>query len=274
MGTIVWAAATAHTGAMMRAPAGDPSDLERAQRVFAGFRTLGASLKAARPDALIVIATDHFLSFDYTVLPIFAVGAGERFDGWGEFGVPKRDYHGRAAFGAAVHAGMVDGGFDLVSARDLKLDHSFSCPLQLLLDGWDLPILPIYVNCTIAPLPTLTRCLDFGKALGDVVRRQQVLERVAIVGTGGLSHWVGMPSTGTINREFDQRFLDLFTAGRCEDIARWDSDEVIKSAGNGAAEIRNWIMAAAAARSKGARVLAYEPVAAWNTGIGVTELLL
>lgn len=274
MGTMVWGAATAHTGAMMRAPAGDKGDLERAQRVFAGFRSLGASLKAARPDVLIVIATDHFLSFDYTVLPIFAVGAGDRFDGWGEFGVPKRDYVGDAAFGAAVHGGMVDSGFDLVSARDLKLDHSFSCPLQLLLEGCDLPILPIYVNCTIEPLPTLSRCLSFGTALGEVLRRQQVLERIAIVGTGGLSHWVGMPQTGTINREFDRRFLDLFTAGRCQEIARWDSAEVIESAGNGAAEIRNWIMAAAAARSKGANVLAYEPVAAWNTGIGVTELLL
>jgi aromatic ring-opening dioxygenase catalytic subunit (LigB family) len=274
MGTMVWAAATAHTGAMMRAPAGDTDDLERAQRVFAGFRTLGASLKAARPDVLIVIATDHFLSFDYSVLPIFAVGAGERFDGWGEFGVPKRDYRGHAEFGAAVHGGMVEAGFDLVSARDMKLDHSFSCPLQLLLDGWDVPILPLYVNCTVAPLPTLRRCLDFGAALGDVLRRQHVAERIAIVGTGGLSHWVGMPQTGTINREFDQRFLDLFTAGRCEEIAGWDSDEVIDSAGNGAAEIRNWIMAAAAARSTGANVLAYEPVAAWNTGIGVTELRL
>lgn len=273
-GTIVWAAATAHTGAMMRAPAGDTGDLERAQRVFAGFRTLGASLKAARPDVLVVIATDHFLSFDYTVLPIFAVGSGECFNGWGEFGVPKRDYHGRAAFGASIHAGMVDAGFDLVSARDMMLDHSFSCPLQLLLDGWDVPILPIYVNCTIAPLPTLSRCLDFGTALGDVLRRQTMFDRVAIVGTGGLSHWVGMPSTGIINREFDQRFLEAFAQGQGTEIARWDSDEVIRCAGNGAAEIRNWIAAAAAARSNGARVLAYEPVSAWNTGIAVTQLLL
>lgn len=274
MGTLVWAAATAHTGAMMRAPVRDAGDLERAQRVFAGFRELGASLAAARPDVLVVIATDHFLSFDYTVLPIFAIGAGERFDGWGEFGVPKRDYRGRAAFGAAIHAGMVGAGFDLVSARDMKLDHSFSCPLQLLLEGWDVPILPIYVNCTIEPLPTLRRCLDFGAALGDALRSQTVLQRIAVVGTGGLSHWVGMPSTGRINRDFDQRFLALFTTGRCDEIAQWDSSAVNESAGNGAAEIRNWIMAAAAARSRGARLLTYEPIAEWSTGIGVTELLL
>src|SRR5690606_21430618 len=117
------------------------------------------------------------------------------------------------------------------------------------------PILPLYVNCTIAPLPTLPRCVELGTALGEVLRRQHVRERIALVGTGGLSHWVGTPSTGRINREFDERFLESFAAGRCDEIAGWDSNEVIQSAGNGAAEIRNWLMAAAAARARGAKVL-------------------
>ena len=271
---MIWAAATAHTGAMLRVPAEDSGDLERAQRVLEGFRTLGASLRAAQPEMIVVIATDHFLSFDYAALPIFAVGTGTRFEGWGEFGTPKRDYRGRPQFGAAVHAGLVAAEFDVMSARDMKLDHSFSCPLQLLMDGWDAPILPVYVNCTVEPLPSLKRCLAFGTALGDVIRRQEEVERVAIIGTGGLSHWVGMPRTGSINRDFDRNFLELFSAGRWHELARWDSDAVIDSAGNGAAEIRNWIMVAAAAQATGARVLAYEPVEAWNTGIGVTELLL
>ena len=273
MGEFVWSAATAHTGAMMRQPQGDPEDQARAGRVFEGFRALSASLKAARPDVIITIATDHFLTFDYEALPIFAIGTGEVFAGWGEFGVPQRTYTGVPAFGAAVHQGMVEAGFDALSARDMKLDHSFSCPLQLLLDGWDAPVLPIYVNCTVEPLPSLRRCLDFGAALGEVVRGQSAAQRVAILGTGGLSHWVGMPQTGRINTDFDARFIELFAAGRFEDIAAWDGDEVVREAGNGAAEIRNWLMAAAAARSAGARVLAYEPVQSWVTGIGVTELM-
>jgi len=273
MGKLVWAAAAAHTGAMMRQPQADGEDRRRAERVFDAFRTLSASLKAARPDVIVTVATDHFLTFDYAALPIFAIGTGERFEGWGEFGVPRRDYRGLARFGAEVHAGMVAAGFDALSARDMKLDHSFSCPLQLLLAGWDVAILPIYVNCTVEPLPSIARCRDFGTALGEVLRRQASAERVAIIGTGGLSHWVGTPQTGRINRDFDQRFLDHYAAGQIETLAQWDSDEVVNSAGNGAAEIRNWVMAAAAARSTGARVLAYEPVEAWVTGIAVTELV-
>lgn len=274
MGTLVWAAATAHTGAMLRSLPDDDVDRYRAGRVFDGFRQLGASLRSAHPEVILVIATDHFMTFDYTSLPTFAIGTGARFQGWGEFGVPKRNFRGIATFGNCVHAGVVAAGFDLLNARDMKLDHSFSCPLQLLLDGWDAPILPVYVNCTVEPLPTLARCFDFGTALGDVVRGQSAVERVAIIGTGGLSHWVGMPRTGSINRDFDREFLDMFAAGRSREIAQWDSGAVVDSAGNGAAEIRNWIVAAAAARATGARVLAYEPVDTWMTGIGVAELTL
>ncbi|MFW7345577.1 MAG: hypothetical protein ACODTU_05795 [Pigmentiphaga sp.] len=274
MGEIVWAAATAHTGAMMRAPKGDPDDLARADRVFQAFSALSASLKEARPDVLVVVATDHFLTFDQAALPVFAIGTGAAFPGHGEFGVPRRDYTGVAGLGEAVHAGMVAAGFDAAGARGLPLDHSFSCPLQLLLAGWDAPVLPVYVNCTIEPLPRLDRCLAFGRVLGDVLRAQDLAPRVAVLGTGGLSHWVGMPETGHINRDFDRRFLEGFAAGRFDEIAGWDAAEVVRSAGNGAAEIRNWLLAAGTARATGARVAAYEPVQAWVTGIGVTELLL
>ncbi|WP_299450994.1 hypothetical protein [uncultured Pigmentiphaga sp.] len=272
MGEVVWAAAAAHTGAMMRAPKGDADDLARAERVFAGFGALSASLKAARPDVIVVAATDHFLTFDYAALPLFAVGTGAYFPGHGEFGVPKRDYAGVEGLGEAIHADLVEAGFDPASARDLPLDHSFSCPLQLLLKGWDAPVLPIYVNCTVEPLPRLDRCLAFGRALGEALRRQTLAPRVAVLGTGGLSHWVGLPETGRINEAFDRRFLEDFSAGRFDDIASWNPGEVVRSAGNGAAEIRNWLLAAGAARARRARVLAYEPVAAWVTGIAVAEL--
>ena len=273
MGEFVWAAATSHTGAMMRAPKGDPESLGRAEQVFAAFGALAASLRDSRPDVIVTIATDHFLTFDYGLLPVFAIGTGEFFPGHGEFGVPKRDYRGLAGFGEAVHRGLVDSGFDPASAREMPLDHSFSCPLQLLMTDWDAPILPIYVNCTIEPLPSFARCAAFGAALGEAVRRQNVAQRVAIIGTGGLSHWVGMPQTGRINSEWDRNFLELFAAGRFEEIASWSSDAVSEGSGNGAAEIRNWVMAAAAVKAAGAREITYPPVDAWVTGIAVTELV-
>ena len=82
-----------------------------------------------------------------------------------------------------------------------------------------------------------------------------------------------MPQTGRINSEWDRNFLELFAAGRFEEIASWSSDAVSEGSGNGAAEIRNWVMAAAAVKAAGAREITYQPVDAWVTGIAVTELV-
>lgn len=269
MGKIVWSACTAHTAAMLRVPEG--TDLIQAQRVFDAFAHLNATLKATRPDVLVIIGTDHMMTFSYEGVPVFAIGTGETFASWGEAGTKKSTYKGLGELGDQVVKGMVDGGFDVFSVAEMRIDHAFECPLSFLLHEIDVPILPIYVNCTVPPLPSHARCRAFGERLGDLLRQQSVAGRVAIVGTGGLSHWVGMPQTGRINESFDQNFLATFEAGDLDEITRLNSDEVIEQAGNGAAEIRNWLVAFAAAGSDKATRLAYEPVAAWKTGIALVE---
>jgi aromatic ring-opening dioxygenase catalytic subunit (LigB family) len=174
--------------------------------------------------------------------------------------------------GDDVVKGMIEGDFDVVSVAEMKLDHAFSCPLSFLMRDLDIPLLPIYVNCTVPPLPSHARCRAFGERLGDVLRAQNIAGRIAIVGTGGISHWVGLPQTGQINETFDRAFLDLMETGQLDAIVDLNSQDVIEKAGNGAAEIRNWLIAAAAARAHKAKRLAYEPVSAWKTGIGLVEL--
>jgi hypothetical protein len=257
---------------MMRAPQGGGRDVQRVERVFAGFEALAASLRASDAQVLVTVATDHFLTFDYENLPVFSIGTGTQFRGHGEFGVPQRDFQGVDGLGEAVHAHLVAAGFDASSARSMPLDHAFACPLQLLFKDWSIPVLPVYVNCTVPPLPSLARSLAFGEALGEALRAQARVERVAVIGTGGISHWVGTPQTGQINEAFDHSFLAAFQAGDFQDIASWDGDWVVETAGNGAAEIRNWLVAAGACRARGATAMANEPVPAWVTGIGLTEL--
>jgi len=269
MGQIVWAGATSHTAAMFREPP-EGEDNERAKRVFAAFDDLGANLRAADVDVIVVIATDHFQTFTYDTLPIFAIGTGDTFGAWAEFGVPDRTFHGNAPFGDAVHRGLIQKGFDAVGARDMRIDHAFACPLQFMMKDWDLPILPIYVNCTIPP----ARCRAFGEALGDVLREQSAAKRVAVLGTGGLSHSVGTPRTGIINQAWDQQFLRHYLAGDISPVSGWNSAEIVEDAGNGASEIRNWLIACAAAGAPKSRLLAYEPVEKWKTGIALTEMAL
>jgi aromatic ring-opening dioxygenase catalytic subunit (LigB family) len=270
MSEIVWSACTAHTAAMLRVPEG--TDLGQARRVFDAFAHLNSTLKAAKPDVLVIVGTDHMMTFSYEGVPVFAIGTGDAFNSWGEAGSPKTTYKGLGELGDRVVEGMIGGNFDVFSVAEMRVDHAFACPLSFLMRDLELPVLPIYINCTVPPLPSHARCRAFGKRLGEVLRRQDVAQRVAIAGTGGLSHWVGMPQTGRINDTFDRDFLRAFEAGDLDTIERLDSDHVIAQAGNGAAEIRNWLVASAATASRNAKRLAYEPVAAWKTGIGLVEL--
>ncbi len=69
-----------------------------------------------------------------------------------------------------------------------------------------------------------------------VLRTQDAAARVAVLGTGGLSHWIGVPRTGDINENFDQDFLNCFVVGDVSGLVALDSDRVIEDAGNGAAK--------------------------------------
>jgi len=130
------------------------------------------------------------------------------------------------------------------------------------------PVVPIVQNCAVAPMPSLGRCYRLGAALRRAIEQWPNPARVALIGAGGLSHWVGMPGMGRINVDFDRWFLSRLAAGRAEEVVTL-TDAEVERAGNGAHEIRSWLTVAGAVPGKPARVLAYEPITAWVTGMGV-----
>ena len=78
----------------------------------------------------------------------------------------------------------------------------------------ELPVIPIIVNCLAGMPAPLHRCHSLGVAIRRTVERWP--ERVALLCTGGLSHWPAMPESGQIGIYFDRRFLDAFLNGRIE----------------------------------------------------------
>ena len=52
-----------------------------AQEFHGAYRAMGERLAAARPDALIVVAAEHFANFFMSNMPSFAVGMAERYEG-------------------------------------------------------------------------------------------------------------------------------------------------------------------------------------------------
>jgi aromatic ring-opening dioxygenase catalytic subunit (LigB family) len=165
----------------------------------------------------------------------------------------------------------VEGGFDISFAQEMPLDHAFMVPIHILTPKRDLPIVPIFTNCAAPPLPTVRRCFQLGQALRRLITSWNGEARVALLGTGGISHWVGTPETGKVNESFDRRFLDLFCSGDGETLCGY-TNPMIEEAGNGAHEIRNWVTLLGAAGEARGRVLAYEPIPPWITGIGLAQL--
>ena len=63
-----------------------------------------------------------------------------------------------------------------------------------------------HINCQGPPLTPLKRAWAFGEALRDAC--DALPGRIALVGTGGISHWPATPDSGRINEAWDRDFLD------------------------------------------------------------------
>lgn len=268
MGTLVYAGTTSHVSGILRTPNAHPEHTEGLDRAW---RQMASGLAAADPDVVVIIAPDHYETFGPENLPIFCLGAAAEHAAWNELGIPGSSVRGDETTGLALHEHLVRSGFDVALSREMNLDHGYLVPVQRL--GLDArAIVPFFVNCNTPPLPSWARCRDLGEALRQAIRALPDDVRVAVLGTGGVSHWVGLPRMGEINEAWDRSFLEQFVAGDLDRITRMTDEAIESEAGNGALEVRTWVVAAACAGGRGGQLLAYAPMPAWVTGIGVVEL--
>jgi aromatic ring-opening dioxygenase catalytic subunit (LigB family) len=247
-------------------------DEEQLSRIRAGFAQARALLEQARPDAIVIFSSDHFDRCFFDNLPPFLVAVGDSAEGpINEYlKIPKVKVSVDGGLGRFLVSEGLENGVDFASSADLPLDHAEVVPLSYLTPNWNVPIVPIVVNAFAPPMPSLKRCTQVGAFVRETVERWPERKRVAVLGTGGLSHWVGLPEMGRVNAEFDRWFMDALATGRQSDvIARYKKAEELDAvAGNGGQEVRDWLAAAGAMPSSfKAQTLAYEPLP--GCGIGV-----
>lgn len=268
MSNLAYVGATSHVGAIIKNPDALP---ERSSQLHAAWDRMAAEIAEAALDAVIVIGTDHFETFNLENHPTFCLGVADDYEAWGEFGNPGGTVPGAPEVGSALLAGLIDAGFDLSRSHEMRLDHAYMVPI-LRLGLTDTPVIPLYVNCNTPPLPSLARCRDLGTAIRTVVSSLPGDLRVGLIATGGVSHWVGLPRFGDINPEWDRAFLDLFAGAELDRLVTFTDEEILEDAGNGALEVRTWILAQAAAGNPRSALLAYQPMDPWGIGIGVMRM--
>jgi 2,3-dihydroxyphenylpropionate 1,2-dioxygenase len=261
---IVFACAASHAPGITAWPEAAPK--EQAQRIVGSYQKLSEMLRASRPDALLAITVEHWANFFLNVMPTFCIGRADHYEGPVEdwLRVPKTRIPGDPGLAAEILDGCMESGADPSFSDELLFDHATMIPLHFLTPNSDVPVVPLIINTLTPPMPSAKRCY----ALGALLRKtlEKTARRVAIVATGGLSHWPGEAKAGKINAEFDQQFLNLILDGDGRKLADYSHDEIAREAGSGGHEIRTWVTLAGALPDWKATLLAYEPVVPWATG--------
>jgi len=271
--SLVFAGVTSHApGITGRAERANPVVRDA---LYDAYGRMAEALRAAKPDALIIVAAEHFANFFMNNMPAFAVGMADQYEGpiedpaW--LGIPKTKVPGNADLSRRLITEIMQT-VDVAFAEDWLFDHGVMVPLNFLTPSYDLPVIPVNINCQGPPLTPLHRAW----ALGEALRRacDAVPERIAIVGTGGISHWPATPDSGKINVEWDRRFLDRWARNDKDALLSYTDRETYRDAGQGGFEIRTFISVAAAANGSPGEIWFYEPIPIFAVGctVGVMQL--
>lgn len=240
---------------------------------YAKFGELRQQIEVARPDALIVVAAEHFANFFMNNMPAYCVGMADHYEGpiedeqW--LAIQRRRVPGNAALSRRVIESLL-GSFDVAYAEEWKFDHGIMVPLHFLTPRYDLPVIPVNVNCQGPPLTPLARAYEFGRALRRACDTQP--ERIALIGTGGISHWPATPDSGTINEAWDREFLRRFLANDRDALVSYTDEETLRDAGQGGFEIRTYLTVAGATEGAKGELMFYAPIPIFAVGCTVAKM--
>jgi aromatic ring-opening dioxygenase catalytic subunit (LigB family) len=216
------------------------------------FAVLRSDLEASRPEVLIVVANDQFVNFFFNVIPTFFITLADEVTG--QFTRHKFQYSNHKELGRAILRAGVQKGIDFSFGEHVELQHTQNVPLYFLLPTANIPILPIFVNTWVDPVPTPRRCYQVGELIREVADSRN--ERIAILATGGLSHFPGSPRIGEIDTQFDHQLLQIMRAGESRKLADYSLQQLLQA---GDSEFLNWMVVLGAVGDAKASSTAYMP---------------
>lgn len=206
-------------------------------------------LADARPDVLVVVASDHLNQWFMDNMPAFIVGKSP--DARGPFPHEMRAF-GLAPYETTVDVelarGLVAAGFnfgvDFAFSEEFLIDHAFTVPLSFLRPEQDLPIVPVWTNVMAPPVPPAERFYQVGRALRSIIESLPGEQRVGVVSSGHLAVEVGGPKSpqASADETFDRRMMDLITAGEAETVVKEATWQRLLKAGNVAAGFLNYVL--------------------------------
>ena len=248
----------------------------------AAVSRLAARIEEVAPDVVVIVGEDQHELFHEDCMPALLVYWGDtmvsaphpwrteqdpglRGAAWAYGWDERREFPIASELGARLIADLIERGFDVAHARHLKdgqaVGHAFGFVYRRLLGGKPIPTLPVMLNTHYPPnQPTARRCYEIGSVINDTVGGWRRDARVAVVASGGLTHFV-------IDEQFDRHVLQALQEHDA-DTLRSIPQRLLNS---GTSEVRSWITGAAALDGLDMTVVDYQPAyrTAAGTGVGM-----
>ena len=244
--------------------------------LFDGYGPARQWVKDKQPDVVILVYNDHATVFDLDIIPTFAIGTADEYqpadEGWGPRQVPVVE--GDADFGWHIAESLILDEFDMTVVNKMDVDHGLTVPLSITCDRpekWPFKVIPLAVNVVQYPVPTGERCYKLGEAIRRAIDSYDKDLKVAVFGTGGMSHQLHGERAGISNPEWDKKFLDDLTQDT-DRLRNIPHIEYVRETGAEGIETVMWLIARGALGADVKEIYRHYHVPASNTSTGLIIL--
>lgn len=242
---------------------GEETRRERYRRCRGALEALGNKIREVNPDAVVIVGNDQREFFDAGLTPSITIYRGalirnvqhleEAAPGLniaepGNAPAEGATYPGAPELADHILDSLAEEDFDLAQSDTTPtaaprggIPHAYGFFYHTILHDNPPPSVPVILNVHFPHnVPKNRRCLDLGRALRRAIRSFEGYERVAMMASGGLTHFV-------IDEELDRKVLDAMARGD-EQTLEQIPEEMFKV---GTAEIKNWYPVIAAMNAEG-----------------------
>jgi hypothetical protein len=231
---------------------------ERHARCQQSISKLADVFDGYKPDIAVVVGNDQMEVFTAEHLPALGVF-------WGEFveGIPRTpeflaklppgiasaeadrtpaiytQYRTLPNLGRHIIETAIREGFDVAQLTKLPtgeigsnaVPHAWGFVYRRIMRDKVVPHVPVFVNTFYPPnQPPVQRCFNFGRTIARAISSWHSHKTVAVIGSGGLTHWV-------LDEAFDHMVLEALKTGNVSALASVP-DNMWQA---GTSEIKNWI---------------------------------
>lgn len=256
---------------------------ERFARCRAAMEELTRKFGEVAPDAVVIVGNDQREFFGPGLTPSITIYNGAKIrnvqhlhEGSPGLNIAEvgnappdegAEYPGAPELANHILQSLADENFDLAQSSSTPkgsqrqgIPHAYGFLYHSILGDAPPPSVPVILNVHYAyNVPKNRRCLDMGRALARAIKSFKGYERVAMMASGGLSHFV-------VDEDLDNEVLGAIE--NCdEETLAGIPEEIFKV---GTAEIKNWypVIAAMNAESRAYHIIDYVPCYRSEAGTG------